>query len=48
MAMVKGGADLYLVVDLVGSTVKTPSTDGMVVLSTKKGLIVLERKVMTR
>jgi hypothetical protein len=48
MAMVDGGSDLYLVVDLVGSTVKTPSTDGMVVVSTTKGLIMLERKVTTR
>jgi hypothetical protein len=48
LAMVDGWSDLYLVVDLVGSTVKTPSTDGMVVISTTKGLIMLERKVMTR
>jgi hypothetical protein len=46
--MLDGGSDLYLVVDLVGSTVKTPSTDGMVVVSTTKGVIILERKLMTR
>ncbi len=48
MAMVDGGSDLYLVVDLVGSTVKTPSTDAMVVVCTTTGLIILERKLMTR
>jgi hypothetical protein len=46
--MVDGGSDLYLVVDFVGTSVKTPSTDGMVVISTTKGLIILERKLMTR
>ena len=48
MAMVDGGSDLYLEVDLVGSTVKTPSTDGMIVVCTSRGLIILERKLMTR
>ncbi len=48
MAMVDGGSDLYLVVDLVGSTVKTPSTDAMVVVCTTTGLIIIERKLMTR
>jgi hypothetical protein len=48
LAMVDGGSDLYLVVDFVGTSVKTTSTDGMVVISTRKGLIILERKVMTR
>ncbi len=47
MAMVGGGSDLYLVVVLVGTPVKTPSTDGMVVVSTTKGLKMSERKVMT-
>jgi hypothetical protein len=48
MAMVDVGSDLYLEVDLVGSTVKTPSTDGMIVVCTSTGLIILERKLMTR
>ena len=48
LAMVDGGSDLHLVVVLVGTPVKTASMDGMVVLSTSKGLIMLERKVITR
>jgi hypothetical protein len=47
MALVGGGSDLHLVVVLVGTPVKTASTDGMVVLSTTKGLIMSEGKGMT-
>ncbi len=49
MALVGGGSDLHLVVVLAGTpkSVKTASTDGMVVLSTSKGLIMSEGKVMT-
>jgi hypothetical protein len=47
MAVVRVGSDLHLAVVLVGTPVKTASTDGMVVVSTTKGLIISEGKVMT-